>query len=190
MEGSEETPWKKIWLAFAVGVILSAPVFYILGSSMQSTNCTSKLQDIQEKYSMTSKALQAQISQNSELYARLQYLESSVKTLSKALETVSSQLSKVENSGTANGINVTTSAVHIVKPNFCINLTLKNTTNRQKIVLINIQGNGVSGNPQKISVYANGEKTVSVCGTLSEAAATAKITVDGEPATTTTLIMD
>ena len=187
-EGKED--WRKIWAAFAVGILLAAPVFYILGSSVQGSRYAQQLSDLQEKYNLTSKALETQIAQNSEMAARLQYLESSVKSLSKALETISTQLSKIQNSGEAYGIRVRTSAVHLVKPNFCIDVDLKNEENRQKIVTINISGTGINGNPQKVVMYANGEKVISVCGTLSEAAATGAIKIDDIPATTTVLVMD
>ncbi len=190
MDSEEKRDWGKIWLAFAMGILISAPVFYILGSSVQNGRCTQQIADLQEKYNLTSKALETQIAQNSEMAARLQYLESSVKALSKALETISTQLSKVQNSGRAEGIHVTTSAVHLVQPNFCIDVDLKNEENKQKIVTINISGTGIAGNPQKVVVYANGEKVINVCGTLNEAAATGTITINGTPATTTVLVMD
>ncbi len=190
MDSEEKNNWRKMWAAFAVGILLAAPVFYILGSSVQSSNCQKRLADLQEKYNLTSKALETQIAQNGEMAARLQYLESSVKTLSKALETISTQLSKVQNSGSADGIYVTTAAVHLVKPDFCIDVSLKNEDARQKIITINIRGTGITGNPQKVGVYAKGEKVVSVCGTLNEAAATGTITINGTPATTTVLVMD
>ena len=190
MDSEEKNDWRKVWIAFAVGILLSAPVFYIIGSSVQGGQCKQRLADLQEKYNLTSKALETQIAQNSEMAARLQYLESSVKALSKALETVSTQLSKVQNSGAAEGIRVTTSAVHLVKTNFCIDVDLKNEENRQKIVNINRRGTGITGNPQKVVVYAKGEKAINVCGTLNEAAATGAITINGTPATTTVLVMD
>ncbi len=186
---NEELKNRNLWVAFALGILISAPLFYMIGISVQKSACAARISDLQEKYQLTSRALNTQISQNAKIMARLQYLESSVRSMSKALQTISSQLSEIKTSGSADGIAVSAQAVNIVSPQFCISVDLKNETNRQKILRLGITGSNIVGVTETVSLYAGGEKTVDVCGQLNEVAASAQITVDGVPTVKTILIL-
>ncbi len=186
---NEELKNRNLWVALALGILISAPLFYMIGVSVQKSACAAKISDLQEKYQLTSRALNTQISQNAKIMARLQYLESSVRSMSKALQTISSQLSEIKTSGSADGIVVSAQAVNIVSPQFCISVDLKNETNRQKILRLGITGSNIVGETETVSLYAGGEKTVDVCGQLNEVAASAQITIDGVPAVKTILIL-
>lgn len=181
---------KTPMVYFVVGVLVTAPVFYALGYSIAEAGMKRSVESLQTKYDLAKKALEAEIAKNRDLESRVVHLETTVRNLSRILDTVYDAVRDVKVSGQYDGIDVEAQALYIVGSRFCIEITMKNTTDLQKTFTLGISGQGVEGDQRETTLYAGERRKVDVCGTLKDIAAEAIIVMDGNPVVRTVLVAE
>ncbi|GEM_PF-5252609 len=176
-------------LAFlAAGILISAPIFYIIGYSMANAGCTEKTAKLQEQYRLVSEALQAQLQRNQSLQSRVLYLEDSLKTMGRVLETVYSSVQQVRVTKDLNTIVVSAQMLYAVPTDFCIPIWVRNKTNRQISLRIELTGKGVASTVRETSIYPDENREIQLCSTITDIVSEAKVVINGKPVLPVVLI--
>ena len=174
-----------------VGVVVAAPIFYALGHTMAEHSLEGAVSSAQMKYELAKNALEMEVEKARELEGRIMQLETSVENLTKILETVYSSVSTVKKEGNYNDVVFTARALYVVpKADFCIDVDMNNTSERQKTLEIWLSGEGILEEREKITLYPRERRTVQVCGRLKNLAANAGLVADGTDVLTTLVVVE
>ena len=186
----EVSKLKSPWTYVAIGILVAAPIFYALGYSIAQSGAQHTLQQLQARYELANKALNAEAARNRELEARNIYLETTIKKLTKILDTVYGSVKGVRVQGKEGNVEVDAQALYLVNPDFCIDVRLKNDSPLQQTFSIGVSGSGVNGTSEKTTLYGGEERDMQVCGSLTDIAASAAVTIDGKPVVRTVLVAE
>ncbi len=184
----QNRPLSKALVFLAAGILISAPIFYAIGYSMGNSSCAARTAKLQEQYHLVSEALQAQLQQNQSLQSRVLYLEDSLKTMSRVLETVYSSVQQVRVSKDLNTITISAQMLYAVPTDFCIPVWVKNKTDRQITLKIGLTGKGVAETARETSIYPDENREIQLCSTITDIVSEAKVVVNGKPVLPVVLI--
>lgn len=174
-----------------IGLLIAAPVFYALGYTVAKSAAKSAIERLQTKYELTNKALEVEVAKSKELESRIVYLETTVRNLTKILDTVYASVKEIKTEGNYDTITVTVQALYIVpRANFCISIDMKNNSDLQKTLEVQMVGNSVLGQKREITLYPNEKRKVDVCGTLQDIAANANISINGTAVASTVVVVE
>lgn len=182
---------KDVMVYVVAGILISAPIFYVMGTLVAGDAYRGALNDVKMKYDMATRALELETKKVGACNDERMRLEADLDKLTKKLNTIYSAVADVEASGNAEDVAFTTKLVHIVpRADFCIDVNAENQSDLQKIFNVQLRGDEVSGKKKEITLYPQENRSIQICGRVEGISARAELVVNGNNVLNTTVVVE